>query len=362
MESSRICIRSSVLQQQQLQQLQQQQQQQQQQHSRFCSFWSLDDDSKEQLQARFGLYLNGFMNVMGCLLVIFVPQRCDFSLDPDLDPPLHPIRLQLNATGLCEFQENIDVFYLTPFNIAVLLLNFWALFCVLFHSFLLNKREAFIIEAFDIDPLLPSDALELFAQSSTGAADSSWVLQASGQSAFFSGLCRLHGGFKDVLLDGSSAAAAADAVVRVGNLWQQPDFELRGAAKKQEPSQADRDTQDAEEIKERLQALACANHVCSTWLTVTAGSHCLNMLLSAVLIWHYYALDYRSYTVFITNIVAVSKMIMNHMGVLSDSRHVQNATAADGTVHSVSICPASLVKTQQLFFNRLDKTDSPSCC
>lgn len=129
-----------------------------------------------------------------------------------------------------------------------------------------------------------------------------------------------------------------------------------------EPSQADKDGQDAEEIKERLQALACANHVCSSWLKVTAASHGLNMLLSAVLIWYYYVLDYRSYTVFLTNVVAVSKMIMNHTAVLSDARHVQSATAADGSVSSVSICPASLVKTQQLFFNRLDKTCSSSCC
>ena len=34
-----------------------------------------------------------------------------------------------------------------------------------------------------------------------------------------------------------------------------------------------------------LQALACANHVCLTWLKITGGSHFLNLVLSAVLIW-----------------------------------------------------------------------------
>ena len=86
------------------------------------------------------------------------------------------------------------------------------------------------------------------------------------------------------------------------------------------------------------------------------------MLLSAVLIWYYYVLDYRSYTVFITNVVAVSKMIMNHLAVLSDARHFQSAEDPDGSAAIVSLCPASLVKTQQLFFNRLDKADCPSCC
>ena len=363
MESSRICTRTSLLMLQQQQNQQQQQQQQQQQRARPCSCPSLDDDSKEQLQAKLGLYLNAFMNVMGCLLVIFVPQRCDFSLEPDLSPPLHPIRLQLNVTGLCEFQENIDVFYLTSFNIAVLLLNFWTLFCVLFHSFLLNKREAFLIEAFDIDPLLPCDALELFVQNSSGVAESSWILLARDQSRFFRGLCSLYNGFRDVLLEGNAAAAAGgSAEVRVGNLWQRPDFVLEDAVKTQQRLDAERDSRDAEEIKERLQALACANHVCSVWLKVTGISHVLNMLLSAVLIWYYYVLDYRSYTVFITNVVAVSKMIMNHLAVLSDARHVQSAEDPDGIAATVSLCPASLVKTQQLFFNRLDKADSPSCC
>jgi hypothetical protein len=49
--------------------------QQEQQPSKGCCH--LDDDTKQELQAKFGLYLNGFMNVMGCLLVIFVPQRCE---------------------------------------------------------------------------------------------------------------------------------------------------------------------------------------------------------------------------------------------------------------------------------------------
>ena len=75
------------------------------------------------------------MNVMGCLLVIFVPQRCDVgeyvrapailaSAHDVLPFPFHstethPIRLKLNVSGLCEFQENIDVNYLDGFNIMV---------------------------------------------------------------------------------------------------------------------------------------------------------------------------------------------------------------------------------------------------
>jgi hypothetical protein len=49
--------------------------QEDQERPRSC--FHLDDDTKQELQAKFGLYLNGFMNVMGCLLVIFVPQKCE---------------------------------------------------------------------------------------------------------------------------------------------------------------------------------------------------------------------------------------------------------------------------------------------
>jgi hypothetical protein len=131
-------------------------------------------------------------------------------------------------------------------------------------------------------------------------------------------------------------------------------------SKKEEEAASDR--RDADEITERLRALAVSNHVCLLWLKVTAASHCLNMLLSAVLIWYYYALDYRSYTVLITNVVAVTKMVASHFTVLSDPLHTQRTTAKDGTRVSVCLSSASLVKSQQLFFNRLDKSATQACC
>jgi hypothetical protein len=264
--------------------------QQQQQRSRPPRRWQLDDDAKEHLQATLKLYLNAFMNVMGCLHVLFVPQRCDLELDPSAVPPPHPVRLALNSTGLCEFQENIDWPYLSPFNSAVLLLNFWTLLCVFTHSFLLHKREAFIIEAFDCDSLLPCDALQLHVVDGCGAADTRWLLQAAGHASFWGGLLSMCGGFRDVLRDGDAAAGKNEAAF-VGNLWQQPQFSLQPAcaqkpeAVEREQPAAEREQRDADEIRERLAALACANHVCLTWLTLTACSHCLNVLLSAVLVW-----------------------------------------------------------------------------
>lgn len=73
----------------------------------------------------------------------------------------------------------------------MLLLNFWTLFCVLFHSYLLQKREAFLIEAFDVDPMLPSDALELFVKDSAGQAQRSWLLQCAEQQRLDAGVRRL---------------------------------------------------------------------------------------------------------------------------------------------------------------------------
>jgi hypothetical protein len=126
--------------------------------------------------------------------------------------------------------------------------------------------------------------------------------------------------------------------------------------------QGEQEQRDAEEIKERLEALVCANYVCSSWLKVTAFSHVINVLLSAVLVWIYYVLDYRSFTVLITNVVAVSKMIVSHMSVLADPRHMQRAAAEDGRPVAVCISSASLVKTEQSHFNRLDKIDAATCC
>jgi hypothetical protein len=363
MESSRALMRLSVLQ-------QQQQQQQQDETSRSGSCWQLDADRKQQLQSKFGLYLNAFLHVMGCLLVIFVPQRCELSLDPAASPPPHPTRLRLNATGICEFDENVDVHYLSEFNIFVLLLNFWTLLCVFLHSFLLNKREAFVIEAFDIDPQLPPDALLLFVTSSTGTrqAEKSWILRAEKRQRFFSGLCSLSSGFADVLQGGCAGGSGGGGGSvggggsgGVGNLWEQPHFTLQPHMSG-EAQQAEQDERDAEEIKERLEALACANYVCAAWLTVTAASHALNVLLSAVLVWVYYPLDYRSFTVLITNVVAVSKMIVSHMAVLADPRHMQRAKADDGRPVAVCISSASLVETEQCYFNRLDKIDAATCC
>jgi hypothetical protein len=42
---------------------------------------------------------------------------------------------------------------------------------------------------------------------------------------------------------------------------------------------------------------------------------------------YYYALDYRSYTVLLTNVVAVSSMIASHLAVLTDASFTHSAVA-----------------------------------
>jgi hypothetical protein len=201
--------------------------------------------------------------------------------------------------------------------------------------------------------------LHLFLTNSRGLVDASWIVEAGTRQSFWSGALSLCSGFMDVLKDDTPACNGGPGQALGGSTWQHQQCSMQ-RTKEQEDAEVDR--RDTQEIKQRLAALVSANHVCLTWLRLTACSNLLNILFSAVLIWHYYYLDYRSFTVLLTNVVAVSKMIASHMAVLSDPHHVLSTATEGGRRVTVSVCLASLVKSQQLFFNRLDKTDVPACC
>jgi len=103
-------------------------------------------DCQQIVMGLFGLGVETFKAVIACLLVIFVPQRCQDPTNP----------ADING-HICEPVDNF--IGLTDANLFVVIWNFLTLFGVLVHYGGVWKRERFLIEYLDVDTDAPQSAL-----------------------------------------------------------------------------------------------------------------------------------------------------------------------------------------------------------
>ena len=86
---------------------------------------AVDNDHKELTSTWMMTLAEAYKVLMACLLSVFVPQLCP-------------------ETGTtCTLKENFSD--LTPYNVFVLLFNFWSLSSFLYLYYMQKKREAYII-------------------------------------------------------------------------------------------------------------------------------------------------------------------------------------------------------------------------
>jgi hypothetical protein len=102
---------------------------------------NISDDTKQRLKATIGFGSESFKVLMAAMLSLFVPQRC--VNEPD---------------GLCTLKDNLTD--LTPFNIAVVVINFTTLAGFIALYVVEYMRENWCIEWLDVDPTKPNNNLD----------------------------------------------------------------------------------------------------------------------------------------------------------------------------------------------------------
>jgi len=165
---------------------------------------NISDDTKQRLKATIGFGTESFKVLMAAMLSLFVPQKCPNQSD-----------------GLCTLHDNlID---LTPFNIAVVVINFTTLAGFITLYIVEYIRENWCIEWLDVDPSKPNNNL-------------------------------------------------------------------------------DKEIEQYPQIKENMNRLNRKYYIVA-WIMV--AMNILNFIVSSILIYGYYYLDYRSVTVLITNVLLI---------------------------------------------------------